>query len=93
MPAACPAGYPAACTPTLQALSAGVNALSRRRQPGQHSTDTIGVRWDFYRSAALKVQIDRVRPSRQRRPGLFLAPAAGFTGPVTVGAVALDFVF
>jgi hypothetical protein len=92
VPAACPAGYPAACTPTMAALSAGVNSLKNSGiGQGEQSTDSIGVRWDFYRSMALKAQIDRVRP--QNGNGLFLAPQAGFKGPVTVGAVALDFVF
>jgi hypothetical protein len=88
VPAACPAGYPAACTPTVQALSAGVNTASAGTN---QSTDTIGVRWDLYRSLALKVQIDRVRPTGNA--GLLLHAAPGFTGPVTVGAIALDFVF
>lgn len=88
VPAACPAGYPAGCTPTLQALSAGVDALSA---PVNQSTDSIGVRWDLYRSTALKVQIDRVRPTGNAGQLLYAAP--GFTGPVTVGAIALDFVF
>ena len=88
VPAACPAGYPAACTPTLRALSAGVNTLNTQIN---QSTDTIGVRWDLYRSVALKAQIDRVRP--RGNAGSLLRAAPGFTGPVTVGAVALDFVF
>jgi hypothetical protein len=88
IPAACPPGYPAACTPTLQALSAGVNTIT---VPITQSTDTIGVRWDLYRSLALKLQIDRVRPTGGT--GDLLHPAAGFRGPVTVGAMALDFVF
>ncbi|MFC5550966.1 hypothetical protein [Massilia aerilata] len=92
VPAACPAGYPAACTPTMAVLRAGVNSLKNSGVgQGEQSTDTIGVRWDFYRSVALKAQIDRVRP--QNGNGLFLAPQPGFKGPVTVGAVALDFVF
>ncbi len=92
VPAACPAGYPAACTPTMAALSAGVNTLKNSGiGQGEQTTDSIGVRWDFYRSVALKAQIDRVRP--QNGTGLFLTPQAGFKGPVTVGAVALDFVF
>ena len=91
VPAACPAGYPAACTPTMRALSAGVTKLTTTGTQGQQSTDTIGVRWDFHQSAALKVQIDRVKPKHGQ--GLLLQPAAGFTGPVTVGAVAVDFVF
>ncbi len=88
VPAACPAGYPAACTPTLMALSAGVNVLSA---PANQSTDTLGVRWDLYRNMALKVQVDRVRP--KDGAGLLVQPKPGFTGPITVGAVALDFVF
>ncbi len=92
VPASCPAGYPAACTPTMVALRNGVNSVRNSGiGQGEETTDTIGVRWDFYRSVALKAQIDRVRP--QNGNGLFLAPQAGFKGPVTVGAVALDFVF
>jgi len=91
VPAACPAGYPAACTPTLLQLDGAV-----RRIPvsgvgqGEQTTDTIGVRWDFASSMALKVQIDRIKPSGN---GLFINAQPGFSGPVTVGAVALDFVF
>jgi hypothetical protein len=58
---------------------------------GEQQTDTIGVRWDFYRSLALKVQFDHVRPNRAG--GLLINPQPGFHGPVNVGAVALDFVF
>lgn len=88
VPATCPVGYPVACTPTLRVLSAGVETLSA---PANQSTDTIGVRWDFAPSMALKAQIDRVRP--KDGIGLLIKAQPGFTGPVTVGAVALDFVF
>lgn len=88
VPASCPAGYPAACTPTVRALSAGVDTLSTG---AKQSTDTLGVRWDLAASMALKVQIDRVRPSGGA--GLLVKAQPGFTGPVTVGAIALDFVF
>lgn len=54
------------------------------------TTDSIGVRWDAFRSADVKFQLDRVRPSGA---GLFNQPKPGFRGPVTVGAVAVDFVF
>lgn len=91
VPASCPVGYPPACTPTLRALSAGVNRISNTGTQGAQSTNTVGVRWDFARSAALKVQIDRVTPHNGQ--GLFLAPAATFTGPVNVYAAAIDFVF
>lgn len=91
VPASCPAGYPAACTPTLRALSAGVTAISSSGREGEQSSDAIGVRWDFNRSAALKVQIDRIKPKRGQ--GLMLQPAPGYTGPFTAAAVSVDFVF
>jgi hypothetical protein len=92
MPAACPAGYPAACTPTLAALN-GIVANLRYTgvSQGEQQTDTLGLRWDFHSSVALKVQFDRVRPSKTA--GLLINAQPGFKGPVTVGAVALDFVF
>jgi len=88
---ACPAGYPAACTPTLQQLGTAVRRVSVSGiGQGEQTTDTVGVRWDFHRSMALKVQIDRIKPTGN---GLFINAKPGFSGPVTVGAVALDFVF
>ena len=92
MPAACPAGYPAACTPTLATLSGIVSNLRYTGvSQGEQQTDTIGLRWDVRSSVALKVQFDRVRPTKAA--GLLVNAQPGFKGPVTVGAVALDFVF
>lgn len=54
------------------------------------TTDSLGVRWDAFRSADIKFQVDRVKP---QGVGLFNAAKPGFRGPVTVGAVAVDFVF
>ena len=56
----------------------------------KQSTDTVGLRWDAFRSAAIKFQIDRVKPTGN---GLLVNVRPGFHGPVTVGAVAVDFVF
>ena len=92
VPAACPAGYPAACGPTLGALSGAVSTLRYTGlSQGEQTTDTVGVRWDFQRSLALKVQVDRVRPGSGG--GLLANVQPGLRGPVTVGAIALDFVF
>ena len=91
VPGACPRGYPAACTPTLGLVSGYVEKLFTTPTQGQQSTDTIGVRWDFSSSAALKLQIDRVKP--KHGTGLLLQAAPGFNRAVTVGAVAIDFVF
>ena len=54
------------------------------------STDSVGVRWDAFRSADIKFQVDRVKP---QGTGLFNAAKPGFRGPVTVAAIAVDFVF
>jgi hypothetical protein len=75
-------------TGPLAPLSAGVNGAIKA---GLQSTDAVGVRWDFYKSLALKVQIDRVRP--RDGAGYFLNAQPGFSGPVTVYAAAIDFVF
>jgi hypothetical protein len=92
MPAACPAAYPAACTPTLTGLSGFVTNLRYTGvSQGEQQTDSIGVRWDFYHSLALKAQFDHVRPNKAS--GLLINAQPGFKGPVNVGAVALDFVF
>lgn len=74
--------------PALAPISALVAGLSKDKA---QTTDSIGVRWDWHRSSALKVQIDRVKP--KDGTGLFLNVQPGFTGPVTVGAIAIDFVF
>lgn len=57
---------------------------------GQQKTDTLGLRWDAFSSAAVKFQIDRVAPEGA---GLLTAVKPGFRGPVTVGAVSVDFIF
>jgi hypothetical protein len=48
------------------------------------------VRWDFHDSLDAKLQIDRVSPEG---PGLFINVKPGFSGPVTVAALVVDFVF
>jgi len=90
VPAACAAGAPAACTPTVRALRNALEGLRTGTNNGAQSTDSIGLRWDFMSSADIKFQVDRVKPDPK---GLFLHTAPGFKGPVTVAAVAVDFVF
>jgi hypothetical protein len=90
IPANCAAGAPLVCAPTLAALSGLMNILTSAIDGSSQTTDSLGLRWDFMTSAALKVQVDRIKP---QTTGLFLNTQPGFKGPVTVGAVALDFVF
>ncbi len=76
-------------TGPLAALSAGANSVAKS---ALQSTNAIGVRWDFARSAALKVQVDRISPEGGGS-GAFIKAKPGFTGPVNVYAAGIDFVF
>jgi hypothetical protein len=58
----------------------------------EQSTNLAGVRWDFAKSIALKVQVDRVKP-KVKSGQLIFTPAAGQKDSVTVVAAGLDFVF
>lgn len=90
IPAACPAGYPDECTPTLQALSASVSG-GLASSVVEQSTTSIGVRWNFSQSAAFKMQLDRVRPRNGN--GLLINAAPGFSGDVKVLSAGVDFIF
>ncbi len=57
----------------------------------EQSSDLIGVRWDFAKSMALKVQVDRAKPKTKGGSLIFVQP--GFNNNVTVVAAAIDFVF
>ena len=72
----------------LAPITAAVNSVAKA---GLQSTNAVGVRWDFYKSAALKVQVDRIKP--KDGPGAFLNAKPGFAGAVNVYAAGIDFVF
>jgi len=80
------AGLPT--TGPLAPLTAGVNSVVKA---ALQSDNAVGVRWDFAKSAALKVQIDRISP--RDGAGAFINVKPGFSGPVTVYAAGIDFVF
>jgi hypothetical protein len=60
--------------------------------PSDQSSDIVGVRWDFAKSAALKVQVDRVKPGAKNGFLSDVTPA-GNGKNVTVVAAGVDFVF
>jgi hypothetical protein len=91
LPAGCPAGAPAACTPSIRALSAAADGALASAGMVTQSTVSAGVRWNFAQSAAFKAQVDRVRP--RHGAGLLANPAPGFAGNVTVYAAGADFLF
>ena len=81
------AGMPT--TGPLAALTAGANGAIKS---GLQTTNGVGVRWDFYKSAALKVQMDRIKT--KDGVGYFINAKPGFAGStVNVYAAAIDFVF
>jgi len=83
------AGLPA--TGPLAPITFAINGPAGLAKAALQSSDAIGVRWDFYKSLALKVQVDHIKP--KDGAGAFINPAPGFQGSVNVYAVALDFVF
>ncbi|HEV7814120.1 MAG TPA: hypothetical protein VGP06_03350, partial [Janthinobacterium sp.] len=76
--------------PTGGALATAVD-YGFLTSPEQYS-DLVGVRWNFAKSRALTVQIDRLRPTAKNGELIF-GPAGGLRGSVIVMAAALDFVF
>lgn len=72
----------------LAPLGAGATLAG---QAPQNDTHAYGLRWDFRKSAAFKIQLDHVVP--KDGAGGFLNPKPGFTGPVNVLAAGIDFVF
>ena len=75
----------------MAALKPTVDGLTASQNPAQ-DTVALGVRWDAYKSLDVKLQYDHVKPAAGSR-GFFNNTKAGFTGPVSVYSVAVDFVF
>ena len=63
-------------------LTLGANSVAGSA-PLQTS-NSVGLRWDFYKSAAFKMQLDRFSP--ENGAGTFTKAKPGFTGPVNVSA-------
>lgn len=57
----------------------------------EQTSNTIGIRWDFKKSAALKVQIDQIKPRNGQMILANIKP--GFNNSVTAISAAVDFVF
>ncbi|NVM76242.1 hypothetical protein FHW83_002037 [Duganella sp. SG902] len=80
---------PPAALAKVPPLNAAVTGLLAS---AEQTSDIVGVRWDFAKQLALKVQVDRVKPGA--KSGLLInVPAAGYNKNVNVVAAGLDFVF
>lgn len=82
--------------PQLAALGALANESLNRQLAAlpEQRTASIGLRWDFWRGAALKLQVDRVRAAAGSH-GTFgnIQPDFPTGARVTVVSAAVDFVF
>ena len=90
-------GLPVALLPPQVApLAAQANAVLNRQLAAlpDQSTISVGMRWDFMRSAAIKVQWDRIRLGSGSY-GTFgnVAPDFPLGGTVNVYSAGVDFVF
>lgn len=86
------AALPAEARPAAALLNASLNALLATIP--QQSSSSVGVRWDLFANAALKLQYDRVTPRRGSR-GTMINPTPGFRSerPAHIASVAFDFVY
>lgn len=80
--------------PALAALSGGVDAVLDGNRTGGQKSVAIGTRWDAFSSAAVKFQLEHIKPDNGG-VGLFAAPnGTSFDGKsVNVLSVSVDFVF
>lgn len=85
------AGLPTSGALPAQLLAVTNGANSVASNGSNQTSNSIGLRWDFYKSAAFKMQLDRFSPGPGS--GTFTKAKPGFTGPVTVFAAGVDFVF
>jgi hypothetical protein len=87
-----PTGLPPQLAGAALALNAALNA--QLAQIAEQGTFSVGVRWDFMRNAALKLQYDRVDLGSGSR-GTFGHVQPGFEpgGRVGLFSAAVDFVF
>jgi hypothetical protein len=58
----------------------------------EQKSDMLGLRWDFAKSLALKVQLDRIQV-KTKTGALIFGPATGLTTPVNAFSLAVDAVF
>jgi hypothetical protein len=80
--------------PGAAPINAALNSVLQNEFNGSQATTSAGVRWDFFKNTALKLQYDRVNlgegsAGRLTNP----LPAMERGGSFNMFSVALDFVF
>lgn len=72
-------------------LAGAVNAVLASSATAQ-KTESLGIRYDGFKSVALKLQFDRITPLNNTN-GMFLKPTAAFPHRVNAVGASVDFVF
>jgi predicted porin len=85
---------PSAAITALAPLSAAINTVLNDARTGGQRSVALGARWDAWKSASLKAQLEHITP-KDGGVGLFVAnPGASLNGDsVNVLSVSVDFVF
>lgn len=88
------AGTLGGVVPGLSAASAGINAvLNDAKTAGQKSV-ALGARWDAWKSAAIKAQLEHITPKDGGVGQFYAAPGTSLNGDsVNVLSISVDFVF
>lgn len=85
---------PGVALPGAAPLNAGLNAALNNQFNGSQATWTLGLRWDFYKNMALKMQYDHIDLGSNSAGRLAnVAPAFQRGSNVNLFSAALDFVF
>jgi hypothetical protein len=85
----------AGLAPDAARAAAAINVTlnSLRKVIPQQSTVSTGLRWDFRRDFALKLEYQRIIPRSDSRGSMDAPAGPRPDGPIEVASVALDFVF
>lgn len=81
-------------SPALRAVSAGVGTVLSDASTGGQRSVAVGARWDAWKSASLKAQLEHITPKDGGVGQFVAAPGTSLNGDsVNVLSVSVDFVF
>lgn len=88
------AGLPAPLAAAATGLNAGVSAVLSNRAAATQDSLALGLRWDFTKNAAAKLQVDHIDLGTNS-PGQLVNRSAAYRpgGKLNLVSVAVDFVF
>ncbi|MCE3263290.1 MAG: hypothetical protein K0R43_2369 [Pseudoduganella sp.] len=79
--------------PAAHPLAPTLGAIRGLLVSPEQKTDLVGMRWDFAKNLALKVQIDHIKPKVKGGSLILPSGVPTYTNSVNVYAAGIDFVF